>query len=97
PLPSSFPCTTLFRSLVFRAGAAQEPTSAAGLAQIAAEFIQPEAEADFWKTGVSVNGEADDDSTTFTSSGMSMYTDVIITALERVDRKSTRLNSSHVA
>lgn len=66
--------------LVLDAGAAVEPQ--AGLAAVAAELLQPPAGANFgyW---VSVEQDAGRDVTEFTSSGLNIYTDVVIEALER--------------
>jgi zinc protease len=66
--------------LLFDAGAAVEPQ--AGLAAVAAEFIQPPAGANFgyW---VSFGGGSGRDVTEFASSGLNIYTDVVIEALER--------------
>jgi zinc protease len=83
-LPTQAPLPLVRASIVFGAGAVHESKAAAGLADVAASFLAPERDADFMKTGVFVRGGASDDATTFEAGGMSMYSDVIITALERV-------------
>jgi zinc protease len=88
-LPTRSPLPIVQARIVFRAGAAHESPSKAGLASIAARALAPERDADFMKTGVWVAGYADDDATVFGSGGLSMYTDVIVTALERVLKVGT--------
>ena len=74
-------------ALVFaNAGSAAEPPSRAGLAEVAAGFVHLPLEADVGRTGIGLGGVVTDDDTTFYSSGMSLYTTQIITALERTTK-----------
>jgi zinc protease len=68
--------------LVLDVGAAHEPASKAGLANVAAGYLRPPKDATF-TAFASFFGYADRDNTQFVARGLNIYTDVIIKGLER--------------
>ena len=74
--------------VVFRAGAAQESPSRAGIADAAARFLRPPIESTFTQYAL-FGGYADDDTTTFISRGLTPYTSVVIKGLERLIKTGT--------
>src|SRR5690606_41795522 len=92
--PTRFPYTTLFRSLrdgpiAPRNGAAQEPAQALGVepAQVAGGGADPERPEHVERTPQVLDRAAGPDETLLEGKALGPL---------RVDRKSTRLNSSHV-
>ena len=69
--------------LVLDIGAAHEPTSKAGLANVAAGYLRPPLDANFVQFA-SFFGYADRDNTQFVARGLNIYSDVIIKGLERL-------------
>jgi zinc protease len=82
-LPTDSPLPLVRARVIFGGGSSAEPVSKAGLAAMAARYLVPELDADFMKTGVWIQGDARDDVTVFAAGGLNMYSDVIVTALER--------------
>jgi zinc protease len=68
--------------LVVGAGHAGEPADRAGLAEVAARFLQPPPGANF-QLWVSTGAAVDADQARFAARGLSTYTDVVIESLER--------------
>lgn len=74
-------------TLMFNAGGVNEPADQAGLAQVAAGLRTPrlsEAIIKMRRAGLSVSGDADDDTTYFRTRGMNVYLEEILEGLERV-------------
>ena len=87
--------------LVLSAGSAFEPAGRAGLAEVAARYLQPPPDANFlfW---VSLGTAVDDDRAAFVARGLNIYTDVVIESLERIittgdyDQKALERNQRRV-
>ncbi|HEU5055875.1 MAG TPA: pitrilysin family protein [Kofleriaceae bacterium] len=69
--------------MIFDVGAAHEPANKAGLASVAAGYLRPPRDATF-TAFVSLGSSVDSDNTQFWARGLNIYTDVVITGLERV-------------
>ncbi len=73
----------LHAELIFDVGSAHEPANKAGLASVAAGYLHPPKDANY-TAFVSLDAEVDSDNTQFSARGLNIYTDVVITGLERL-------------